>query len=70
MTELTCYINQHSYLDLPRVQTDEEYLANGFTVEELPLIRRYDELMVGWIEHEPTPEEEKESAELIKILGI
>lgn len=70
MTELACYINQHSNLYLPCVQTDEEYLAEGYTVEQLPLIRRYDELMVSWLEREPTPEEEKEGAELVKMLGI
>ena len=70
MTELARYFNQHPNLSLPCVQTDEEYLADGFTAEQLPLIRRYDELMVSWLEHEPTPEEDKEGEELVKILGI
>lgn len=31
-------------MTLNTIKTNEEYLAEGFTVAELPLIRRHDEL--------------------------
>ena len=31
-------------MTLNKIKTNEEYLADGFTIEELPLIRKHDEL--------------------------
>jgi hypothetical protein len=53
------------------VHTDEEYIAQGFTKEECPMIRRHDILMnqykrLGFL----TEEEDAELMHLIKVLKI
>ena len=53
------------------VHTDEEYIAQGFTAEEVPMIRRHDILMNqykrdGFL----TEEEDAELMHLIKVLEI
>lgn len=55
---------------LNKIYTKEEYLAQGFTEEEVPMIKRSDELfnkrqLEGW-----TEEEEKEYYKLVEILKI
>ena len=53
------------------IYTDKEYMAQGFTVEEVPMIRRHDILMnqykrLGFL----TKEEDAELMHLIKVLEI
>lgn len=53
------------------IYTDEEYMAQGFTAEEVPMIRRHDILFNqykrdGFL----TEEEEAELMHLIKVLKI
>ena len=53
------------------IYTDEEYMAQGFTAEEVPMIRRHDILMnqykrLGFL----TEEEDAELMHLIKVLKI
>lgn len=52
------------------MRTDEEYRAWGFTTEEIPMIRRHDELMImcrgGYI----TAEEKEELFDLTEKLGL
>ena len=53
------------------IYTDEEYMAQGFTAEEVPMIRRHDILMnqykrLGFL----TKEEDAELMHLIKVLEI
>lgn len=53
------------------IYTDEEYMAQGFTAEEVPMIRRHDILMnqykrLGFL----TEEEDAELMHLIKVLEI
>ena len=50
------------------IYTNEEYLAQGFTREELPLIRRHDEMFNRY--DELTEEEKEELYELIDRLGL
>lgn len=57
-------------MTLNRICTTEEYMKQGFTEEEVPMIKRSDELfnkrqLEGW-----TDEEEKEYYELVEILKI
>lgn len=48
--------------------TDKEYMAQGFTHEEVPMVRRSDELFNR--RDEWTEEEENEYNELVKKLGL
>lgn len=55
---------------LNRICTTEEYMKQGFTEEEVPMIKRSDELfnkkqLEGW-----TEEEEEEYYKLVEILKI
>lgn len=56
---------------LNTIYTNEEYMAQGFTAEEVPMIRRHDILMnqykrLGFL----TEEEDAELMHLIKVLKI
>lgn len=53
------------------IYTDKEYMAQGFTAEEVPMIRRHDILMnqykrLGFL----TEEEDAELMHLIEVLEI
>ena len=55
---------------LNRICTTEEYMKQGFTEKEVPMIKRSDELfnrkqLIGW-----TKEEEEEYYKLVEILKI
>lgn len=53
---------------LNTIFTDEEYMAQGFTAEEVPMARRSDELFNCrdvW-----TEEEEEEYHKLVIMLGL
>ena len=57
-------------MTLNRICTTEEYMKRGFTKEEVPMIKRSDELfnrkqLIGW-----TKEEEEEYYKLVEILKI
>ena len=57
-------------MTLNKIHTTEEYMAQGFTKEEVPMIKRSDELfnkrqLEGW-----TEEEEEEYYKLVEILKI
>ena len=53
-----------------KIYTDAEYMAQGFTKEEVPMIRRHDELFNMWKDGNITEEEKTEMYDLIKKLGI
>ena len=53
-----------------KIYTDTEYMAQGFTKEEVPMIRRHDELFNMWRDGNITEEEKTEMYDLIKKLGI
>ncbi len=61
---------------LNTIYTDEEYMAQGFTAEECPKIRRHDELfnryqLSKFCNVEPLTEaEEAEMYRLVEELGI
>ena len=55
---------------LNKIYTDNEYMAQGFTQEEVPMIRKHDELFNKFIVEGLTKEEEIEMMNLIKILKI
>lgn len=55
---------------LNEICTDEQYIAQGFTVEEVPMIRRHDELFNKSVTDSLTSEEEEEMYNLIETLGI
>ena len=55
---------------LNRICTTEEYMKQGFTEKEVPMIKRSDELfnrkqLIGW-----TKEEKEEYYKLVEILKI
>ena len=55
---------------LNRICTTEEYMKQGFTEKEVPMIKRSDELfnrkqLIGW-----TKEEEEKYYKLVEILKI
>lgn len=50
------------------IYTDEEYMAQGFTAEEVPMIRRHDELFN--LHDDRTEQETEEMYELVKKLGL
>ena len=52
------------------IHTDEEYMAQGFTAQEVPMIRRHDELFNKDVDGIITAEEEAEMVAIIKTLGI
>ena len=54
-----------------KIYTDEEYMAQGFTAEEVPMIRRHDILFNQYKRNGfLTAEEEAELMYLIKVLKI
>ena len=59
-----------------KIYTDAEYMAQGFTADECPKIRRHDELFNRWAMCEyynvpPLTEEENEELDnLVKELGL
>lgn len=50
------------------IDTDEEYMAQGFTAEEVPMIRRHD--ILHNMANDKTIEEWEEMYELIEKLGL
>jgi hypothetical protein len=58
------------------ILTDAEYMAQGFTAEECPKIRRHDELFNRYINSQYfnipplTEEEDEEMSKLVKELGL
>ena len=53
------------------IYTDKEYMAQGFTAEEVPMIRRHDILFNQYKRNGfLTAEEEAELMHLIKVLKI
>ena len=50
--------------------TEEEYLAQGFTREEYPMINRHDELFNKYKDNEITEEEKEEMWTLAKKLNL
>lgn len=59
-------------LMMNKVCTDAEYMAQGFTAEEVPMIREYDELVNATVRKglEMTEAEAKRLEELEGILGL
>lgn len=64
-------------MTLNKILTDEEYMADGFTAEELPLIRKHDELFNKYqIMHDGgnwdtlTEEQWKEFIDIQETLGL
>ena len=64
-------------MTLNKIKTNEEYMAEGFTAEELPLIRKHDELFNKYqIMHNGgnwdtlTEEQIEEYTHLQKVLGL
>ena len=54
-----------------KIYTDEEYMTQGFTAEEVPMIRRHDILFNQYKRNGfLTAEEEAELMHLIKVLKI
>jgi hypothetical protein len=53
-----------------KIYTDKEYLAQGFTKEEVPMIRKHDILFNKYQVGEATEEEAEEMFKLVEILGI
>lgn len=53
---------------LNTIDTDEEYMAQGFTAEEVPMIRRYD--VLHNMANDKTIEEWEEMYALIEKLGL
>jgi len=57
-------------MTLNTIKTNEEYLAEGFTVAELPLIRRHDELFNKYALGTITDTENEELDALVEELGL
>lgn len=55
-----------------KVYTDAEYIAQGFSENELPMIRRHDELMVRYERggEQLKPRQMLEQHELARRLGL
>ena len=54
-----------------KIYSDEEYKKQGFTTEEIPLIKKHDELINKQIiKGSLSEEEEKELYSLIEILKL
>ena len=50
------------------IYTIEEYIAQGFTAEEAPKVRKTDEMFNNW--DNLTPEEKEEYFALVEELGL
>lgn len=50
------------------INTIEEYVAQGFTAEEAPKVRKTDEMFNNW--DNLTPEEKEEYFTLVEELGL
>lgn len=50
------------------IHTDKEYMAQGFTAEEIPMIRRHDELYN--MANDKTIEQWEEMFALVEELGL
>jgi hypothetical protein len=60
-------------LMMNKIFTDAEYMAQGFTAEEVPMIREYDELVNATVRkglENMTEAEAKRLDELEEILGL
>lgn len=60
-------------LMMNKIFTDAEYMAQGFTAEEVPMIREYDELVNATVKRgleNITEEEAERMEELEEILGL
>lgn len=55
-------------MTMNKIYTNEEYIAQGFTAEEVPMIRRHDELFN--LGENRTAEENEEMFNLIEKLGL
>lgn len=54
-----------------KIYSDEEYKKQGFSIEEIPLIKKHDELINKQIiKGNLSEEEEKDLYNLIKILKL
>jgi hypothetical protein len=53
-----------------KIYTNAEYMAQGFTADECPRIRRHDELYNKWIAQGLTVAEDEELNKLVKELGL
>ena len=60
------YYDSRSYNE---ILTDEEYMAQGFTAKEVPMIRRHDELF-NMADECRTAEETAEMFHLSEVLGL
>ena len=55
---------------LNKICTDEEYMKQGFSRQEVPLIREHDELFNKWQLEGLTEEEDDRMCYLIEYLGL
>ena len=58
------------YCKKNEIKTDEGYIAEGFTLEEVPKIRRHDVLFNKCVDGDITEEEKEEMFTLIDELGL
>ena len=55
---------------LNKIYTNKEYMAQGFTVEEIPLIKEHDELYNKYVLEGLTTIEKDRMFHLIDVLGL
>ena len=55
---------------LNTIFSDEEYMAQGFTTEEVPKVREHDILFNKYVMEEITEEEKERMFALVKELGL
>lgn len=55
---------------LNKICTNEEYIQQGFTIEEVPLIREHDKLFNKYVLEGLTKEEYNRMCTLVEFLGL
>ena len=52
------------------IYTDEEYMAQGFTAQEVPMVKRHDIIFNKDVDGEATEEEMAELVAIQRALGL